>query len=142
MPEADPVDRFIELKIAGFEVMDIEFVLGMKAVISLDDGALMFANPEAGDVGHHFELQFNRIIDGSFEATGDPWFGTVASHTAYRSSAYLKESLKRRRHGIEDQEKFYHFEVVFDQGHLKIIAGGFAHTLLQTSTIIRDFKRK
>ena len=141
MPEADPVDRFIELKIAGFEVIDIEFVLGMKAVISLSDSALMFANPEAGDVGHRLELQFNRIIDGSFEAAGDPWFATVASHSAYRNSAYLKESLKRRCHVIEDQEKFYHFEVAFDQGHLKVIAGGFVYSLLETYTIIRDLKK-
>ena len=142
MPNPDVVDRFIGLKIAGCEVIDIEFKLASKAVISLSDDALMFANPEAGDVGHHFELQFNRIIDGSFEATGDPWFATVASHSAYRDSAYLQESLKKWRDVNENQKKFYHFEVAFDQGHLKVIADGFAFSLLETTTILRDLKKR
>lgn len=142
MVDPDAVDRFLELKIAGCEVFDIEFKLAKKAVISLSDAALMFADPDAGDVGHNFELQFTRIIDGSFEVTGDPWFGTVVSLAAYRDSPYLQEKLKKRRHLIEKQEKFYHFEVAFDQGHLKVVADSFAFSLLETTKILRDFKHR
>lgn len=74
-----------------------------------------------------YDLQFNSVRDFRIEVQSEPWL-QVVSHAVFPESEYLSESVKRTDLDVQSA-KLFHFEIIFAQGRLDIIARGFSFSL-------------